>query len=50
MAAQLLGQVAERPVAHRPGRAVEDEEARRVARLDRVLCDQVAGQVVVELV
>jgi hypothetical protein len=37
-------------VAHRSGCAVEDEEARRVARLDRVLCDQLARQVVVELV
>ena len=50
MAVELVGEVAERSVADRSARAVEHEEARRVPRLDGVLRDQVARQVVVELV
>ena len=50
MAVELLGQVAEGPVADLPARTVEDQHPRRVPRLDRMLSDEVAGQVVVELV
>ena len=46
---QLVRQLGERAVADRTGRAVVDEQPRRVAPLGRMLRDQLRRQLVVEL-
>ena len=47
-AGQLVGQLAEAPMAHLAARALEHEQARRVARFGRLLRDQLGRKVVVE--
>ena len=47
--AELSGQVAERSVPDRTGSALEDEQLRFVATLERMLRDQLGRKVVVEL-
>ena len=43
------GKVADLMVVERPGPAVHDEQAGGVAGLDRLLCDELGRQVVVEV-
>ena len=50
LAAELVGQLGERPMPDVARRAVVDEQPRRVARVGRMLRDQLRRKVVVELV
>ena len=46
---QLVRQLGEPPVPHRPGRALVDEQPRRVPPRRRLLRDQLGRQLVVQL-
>ena len=49
LAGQLVRQLGEPPVPNGPSRPLVDEQPRRVAPLDRMLRDELRGQLVVQL-